>query len=97
MTQGTNITPDWARCPKGMLSSEVPSILAEADREEGPIRSRWQHARVPAWRRVPPRLVCELAYSTLDSKRWLRQPGRFVRWRPDRSPGECWVEQLAQG
>jgi ATP-dependent DNA ligase len=88
-----------ARCSKGMLGRELTSILAEAFArpEEGPIRSRWQHAAVPIWHRVPPRLVCEVAYSTLDSKRWLRQPGRFLRWRTDRSPEDCWLEQLAQG
>ena len=88
-----------ARCSRGMAGSELTSIVAEAlaSPEESPIRSRWQHAAVPAWRRVPPRLVCELAYSTLDSNRWLRQPGRFLRWRPDRSPEDCWLEQLAHG
>jgi ATP-dependent DNA ligase len=86
-----------ARCSKGMLGDELASILAQAGPEESPIRSRWQHAAVPVWRRVPPMLVCEVVYSTLDSKRWLRQPGRFLRWRPDRSPEDCWLEQLARG
>jgi ATP-dependent DNA ligase len=88
-----------ARCSKGTVGGELRSLLAEAlaSPEESPIRSRWQHAAVPVWHRVPPRLVCEVAYSTLDGKRWFRQPGRFLRWRPDRSPEDCWLEQLAQG
>jgi ATP-dependent DNA ligase len=88
-----------ARSSKGMSGDELTSILDEAfaTPEESPIRSRWQHAAVPVWHRMPPRLVCEVAYSTLDSKRWFRQPGRFLRWRPDRSPEDCWLEQLAQG
>ena len=45
-------------------------------------------------RPVPPVAVCEVAYTTLDNGRWLRQPGRFIRWRPDRSPEDCRLEQL---
>ncbi len=86
-----------ARCSRGMVGSELASILGEAGPEESPIRSRWQHAAVPVWRRVPPTLVCEVAYSNLDHERWLRQPGRFLRWRPDRSPEDCWLDQLTQG
>ena len=57
-----------ARCSKGMFGGELMSLLAEAlaSPEESPIRSRWQHAAVPVWHRVPPRLVCEVVYSTLD-------------------------------
>jgi ATP-dependent DNA ligase len=88
-----------ARCAKGVFGDKLASLLAEAlaSPEESPIRSRWQHAAVPVWHRVQPRLVCEVGYSTVDSKRWLRQPGRFLRWRPDRSPEDCWLEQLALG
>ena len=86
-----------ARCTKGILGSELASMLRGAGPEESPIRSRWQHAAVPVWRRLPPMLVCEVAYSNLDHERWLRQPGRFLRWRPDRSPEDCWLDQLNQG
>jgi hypothetical protein len=41
--------------------------------------------------------VCEVAYTTLDGGgRWLRQPARFLRWRPDRSPEDCSLEQLIE-
>jgi ATP-dependent DNA ligase len=84
-----------ARSSKNLITAAFSSILAEAGPEESPIRSRWQHAAVPDWRRVPPRFVCEVAYTTLDGNRWLRPPARFVRWRPDRSPDDCSLEQLA--
>ena len=84
-----------ARPSKGMLSPQFASVLAEAGPEESPIRSRWQHAAVLTWRRVPPTAVCEVAYTVLDGNRWLRHAARFVRWRPDRSPDDCWLEQLA--
>ncbi|MBV9327440.1 MAG: hypothetical protein JO352_27180 [Chloroflexi bacterium] len=84
-----------ARPAKGMLSAQFALVLAGAGPEESPIRSRWQHAAVPTWRRVPPTAVCEVAYTVLDGNRWLRHAARFVRWRPDRSPDDCWFEQLA--
>jgi ATP-dependent DNA ligase len=37
--------------------------------------------------------VCEVAYDQLDDHR-LRHPARFGRWRPDRDPRSCLVDQL---
>jgi ATP-dependent DNA ligase len=85
-----------ARPSKGMLSPQFASVLAEAGPEESPIRSRWQHAAVPTWRRVPPTAVCEVEYTVLDGNRWLRHAARFVRWRPDRSPDDCWLDQITR-
>jgi hypothetical protein len=31
-----------------------------------------------------------------DAGRWLRTLARFVRWRPDRSSDDCWLDQLAE-
>jgi ATP-dependent DNA ligase len=45
------------------------------------------------WAPVRPELVCEIAYDQLDGHRF-RHPGRFRRWRPDREPRECLLEQL---
>jgi ATP-dependent DNA ligase len=70
-------------------------VLNRAGAEESAIRSRWQHDAVPPWRRLPAEAVCEVSYTTLDAGRWLRQPGKFLRWRPDRSPEDCDLEQLA--
>jgi len=55
-----------ARPSDAALTAEFACILAEAGPEESPIRSRWQHAAVPAWRCVPPTAVCEVAYTLLD-------------------------------
>jgi len=45
---------------------------------------------------VPLRLerVAEVTYGRFDGDR-LRHPARFVRWRPDRTPESCTLEQLA--
>jgi ATP-dependent DNA ligase len=45
------------------------------------------------WTPVAPELVCEVAYEQLDDHR-LRHPGRFRRWRPDRDPRSCGLDQL---
>jgi ATP-dependent DNA ligase len=82
-----------ARPSKAMVTAEFEALLDAAGPEESPIRSRWQHAAVPTWRRVKPTVVCEVTYTLLDGH-WLRHAASFVRWRPDRSPDDCWLEQL---
>jgi ATP-dependent DNA ligase len=37
--------------------------------------------------------VCEVAYDQLDGQRF-RHPARFLRWRPDREPASCTLDQL---
>ena len=45
------------------------------------------------WTPVSPELVCEVAYEQLDQRRF-RHPARFRRWRPDRDPRSCTLDQL---
>src|SRR5579859_371863 len=75
------------------MSEPIARLLHQAGPLEGPIPSRWQHQELPAWRRVPPELVCEVRFAHADG-RWLRQPATLLRWRPDRSPDDCGLEQL---
>jgi ATP-dependent DNA ligase len=46
------------------------------------------------WVPLAPERVCEVAYDQLDHGR-LRHPARFRRWRPDRDPSSCTLDQLA--
>jgi ATP-dependent DNA ligase len=46
------------------------------------------------WVPLAPERVCEVAYDQLDRER-LRHPARFRRWRPDRLPRSCTLDQLA--
>jgi ATP-dependent DNA ligase len=46
------------------------------------------------WVPLRPERVCEVAYDQLDRNR-LRHPARFRRWRPDREPRSCTLDQLA--
>ena len=45
------------------------------------------------WTPLRPELVCEVAFDQVDDHR-LRHPARFRRWRPDRDPHSCALEQL---
>jgi ATP-dependent DNA ligase len=45
------------------------------------------------WVPVAPELVCEVQFDQLDSHRF-RHPARFRRWRPDREPRSCTLDQL---
>ncbi len=54
---------------------------------------RWTPDMAMDW--VPLRLerVCEVVYDRFDGDR-LRHPARFLRWRPDREPASCTLDQL---
>jgi ATP-dependent DNA ligase len=84
------------RWSSNMLTDQLAAVLQQAACEQSPIPSRWQHVAVPAWRPVPPSVVVEVEFTVLDGRRWLRHAARFVRWRPDRSPEECGLDQLGQ-
>jgi ATP-dependent DNA ligase len=49
--------------------------------------------RIPPWRRIPPRLVCDVRVSNLNAGGWARFPV-FLRWRTDPSPDDCRLDQL---
>jgi ATP-dependent DNA ligase len=55
---------------------------------------RWSPAEMAQdWLPLAPVRVCEVAYDQLDDHR-LRHPARFRRWRPDRDPRSCTLDQL---
>jgi ATP-dependent DNA ligase len=58
---------------------------------------RWApEEMVRDWIAIRPELVCEVAYDQLDDHRF-RHPARFRRWRPDRDPRSCTLDQLEVG
>jgi ATP-dependent DNA ligase len=44
---------------------------------------------------ISPVRVCEVRFDQTDVRR-LRHPARFLRWRPDRDPASCGIEQLEE-
>jgi ATP-dependent DNA ligase len=57
---------------------------------------RWSPEMALDWVPIAPERVVEVAYDQVDSGR-LRHPARFRRWRPDREPRSCTLDQLESG
>jgi ATP-dependent DNA ligase len=55
--------------------------------------SRWKSAEDLVWEGLRPELVCEVAFDHITGNR-IRHGTRFLRWRPDKPPEECGMDQL---
>jgi ATP-dependent DNA ligase len=54
---------------------------------------RWEPGMTMDWVPLRAERVCEVALTQVDDRR-LRHPAKLVRWRPDREPRSCRIEQL---
>ena len=57
--------------------------------------SRWSTARSAEWQPLKPKLVVEVGYDHFSGDRF-RHGTRLMRWRPDKSPKQCTMDQVAQ-
>jgi ATP-dependent DNA ligase len=57
--------------------------------------SRWSTARSAEWQPLKPELVAEVRYDHFTGERF-RHGTKFLRWRPDKSPRQCTMEQVRQ-
>ena len=55
--------------------------------------SRWSTERSGEWEPVDPRVVVEVGYDHLTGGRF-RHGTRFLRWRPDKAPPQCRMDQV---
>jgi len=55
--------------------------------------SRWSGGKDLSFVALRPELVCEVSYDQLTGDRF-RHATRMERWRPDKDPAECTIEQL---
>lgn len=55
--------------------------------------SRWSAGKDLDWTPVKPGVVVEVSYDQLEGNRF-RHATRFHRWRPDKDPEDCTMEQL---
>lgn len=55
--------------------------------------SRWSTDRTAAWVPLRPELVVEVRYDQVTAGRF-RHGTRLVRWRPDKAPRQCTLEQV---
>ena len=57
--------------------------------------SRWSTRRSAEWQPVRPKLVVEVCYDHFSEGRF-RHGTRIMRWRPDKAPRQCRLDQLEQ-
>ena len=55
--------------------------------------SRWNRGKDLSWEPLRPERVCEVAYDHMQGTRF-RHAAQFLRWRPDKRPGDCRYDQL---
>jgi ATP-dependent DNA ligase len=57
--------------------------------------SRWSTERSAQWRPLKPKLVVEVCYDHFSGERF-RHGTAILRWRPDKAPRQCTLDQLKQ-
>jgi ATP-dependent DNA ligase len=57
--------------------------------------SRWANERELEWRELRPELVVEVTFDHVSDGR-IRHGAKIQRWREDKDPRECLVDQLDQ-
>lgn len=57
--------------------------------------SRWSTERSTEWQPLAPKLVVEVAYDHFTGGRF-RHGTQLVRWRPDKAPKQCTLQQVSQ-
>ena len=57
--------------------------------------SRWSTERSTEWHPLAPKLVIEVQYDHFTGGRF-RHGTRFLRWRPDKAPRQCLMNQVRQ-
>ena len=55
--------------------------------------SRWSSARSAEWEPLEPKLVVEVQYDHFSGGRF-RHGTKFLRWRPDKAPRQCTMDQV---
>jgi ATP-dependent DNA ligase len=68
---------------------EPPGFTGDAP--GGP--SRWSTERTGEWEPLRPELVAEVRYDHVTGGRF-RHGTKFLRWRPDKAPAQCRMDQL---
>jgi ATP-dependent DNA ligase len=58
--------------------------------------SRWSTKRSSEWEPLKPKLVVEVEFDHFTGDRF-RHGTRLIRWRPDKKPAQCTMDQVAHG
>ena len=57
--------------------------------------SRWSTDRSAEWKPLRPELIAEVAFDHVSGGRF-RHGTKFLRWRPDKPPAQCTMDQLTE-
>lgn len=80
---------------KAALTKKLEALIAEpgftGKAPGGP--SRWNDGKESPWHPLAPELVVEVRYDQVTGKRF-RHGTALLRWRPDKAPTQCGMEQL---
>ncbi len=88
-TSGLSADERKALVPKLKPLIKPPGFTGRAP--GGP--SRWSTERTDQWEPLVPKLVVEVTFDHVTDERF-RHGTRLLRWRPDKSPQQCTMEQL---
>jgi ATP-dependent DNA ligase len=82
---------------KPALTKKLEKLIAPpgftGDKPGGP--SRWSTKRSAEWQPLKPKLVVEVCYDHFSGGRF-RHGTRLMRWRPDKAPRQCTLDQLTR-
>jgi ATP-dependent DNA ligase len=90
-------TSNIPREQKPALTKKLEKLIAPpgftGGKPGGP--SRWSTERSAEWQPLKPKLVVEVCYDHFSGGRF-RHGTRLMRWRPDKAPAQCTMEQVRQ-
>src|SRR3954453_18038566 len=90
-------TSGIARTEKAALTKKLEKLIAPpgftGKAPGGP--SRWSTERSTKWEPLEPKLVVEVEYDHFTGGRF-RHGTKLLRWRPDKAPRQCKMEQVNQ-
>jgi ATP-dependent DNA ligase len=90
-------TSNIKREDKPALTAKLEKLIAPpgftGNAPGGP--SRWSTKRSTEWQPLRPKLVVEVCYDHFSGERF-RHGTRLLRWRPDKAPAQCTLDQVKQ-
>lgn len=90
-------TSSFSQAEKKELTAKLKKLMGgpgfTGDAPGGP--SRWSTKRSAEWQPVKPKLVVEVTYDHFTGGRF-RHGTQIVRWRPDKAPDNCRMDQVKQ-
>lgn len=88
-------TSSLPRAERAALTKRLEALVAlpgfTGKAPGGP--SRWNAGKATEWRPLKPELVVEVLYDQVTGQRF-RHGTKLLRWRPDKAPRQCRMDQL---